>query len=112
MEDNRRSELLDRSCCVCGSPSDGAVLVLKENINLEALDTFGFASRKPPENQHHQIVQCKICDVWYASPVLNEEMVCKLYKEASFDTGDEAAFAAKTYGQLLLKRIGLVPDKL
>ncbi len=112
LNDHLIAALVNRPCSVCGTGSDQSLLVLEQNINLADLDGFGFASRKPPDNQHHQLLQCKLCDVWYASPVLNEATIHKLYKEASFDTGDEAAFAARTYGKLLAHRIDLVPDTL
>jgi 2-polyprenyl-3-methyl-5-hydroxy-6-metoxy-1,4-benzoquinol methylase len=97
------SKFEDRLCPICGAIAPSGVEVLSQEIDFSALDAYGFASRKPPEHQHHRMLLCNRCDVLYAAPVLNRSLLDNLYREAAFDSSMEAACAAKTYASLLGK---------
>jgi SAM-dependent methyltransferase len=88
-----------RACPVCGATS-GRELA-PANIDRAALDEFAFASRKFPEYMHHRLVECPVCDVAYASPVLDVAGIDEAYGAAAFDSKEEAVYASRTYAGLV-----------
>ena len=102
-------ELSTRSCPICGS--DKAVEFAKANFDLDRLDAFAFASRKLPEYMHFRVVECKDCDLLYATPAPSGETLVNAYAEAAFDASKESEFAARTYGRYLEKIVERLPDR-
>jgi SAM-dependent methyltransferase len=92
-------ELQERSCPLCG-PSPSRVRY-EARFDAGILDDFAFASRKFPEYMHYRLIECLHCDLLYASPVFPPAEIDAAYQKASFDSSEEAAFAARTYGKLL-----------
>jgi len=86
-----------RSCPVCESSSNGALLFLSENINPEKISGFSFASRKLPEYMCHRMVRCLLCDLVYADKPPAEESLAESYHAASYDSSEEADDAAEAY---------------
>jgi hypothetical protein len=60
-------KMVNRSCPVCASPED-SVPFAESNVDLSRLNAFAFASRKIPEYMHWRLVECRRCDLVYASP--------------------------------------------
>jgi SAM-dependent methyltransferase len=102
--------LMPRCCPVCGS-SDQAHVFAPANYDLAKLDEYAFASRKMPEYMHYRLIQCPTCDLLYASPVPEAHTLARAYEEAAFDSGEEAACAAKTYGRLLRRVLERLPHR-
>ncbi len=100
-------KLAARSCPVCGS-SDARV-VAEENIDPAQLDGFAFASRKLPEYMHYRLVECAACDLVYANPAPDGSVLADAYREAAYDSAEEAKAAARTYARLLPPIIGRLP---
>jgi SAM-dependent methyltransferase len=99
--------LAPRSCPVCGSTD--AEVFSEANLDDAKLDGFAFASRKTPELMHHRLLHCRGCDLLYASPAPKPGGLAQAYESALFDSGQEAHYAALTYGGAL---DGLsLPDK-
>jgi SAM-dependent methyltransferase len=92
--------LLDRQCPVCGS-NDKSQVAYPARIDEDKLDGFAFASRKLPEYMHLQLVKCPVCSVLYASPALAPEFLASAYRDASYDSDEEAEYAAATYAHQL-----------
>jgi len=92
--------LLDRQCPVCGS-NDKSQVAYPARIDEDKLDAFAFASRKFPEYMHFQLVKCPVCSVLYASPALAPEFLASAYRDASYDSDEEAEYAAATYADQL-----------
>lgn len=99
-----------RCCPVCGSGDQSRVFA-EANYDLAKLDEFAFASRKLPEYMHYRLVRCPGCDLLYASPVPDAGTLVRAYEEAGFDSGEEAACAARTYGRLLHSVAGFLPHR-
>ena len=93
-------EMVNRSCPVCGS-SDDSIPFAESNVDLSRLDAFAFASRKMPEYMHWRLLECRRCDLVYASPAPDPESLNAVYDEAAFDSRSEARYAAATYAGLL-----------
>lgn len=109
-EGNLELTMIDRTCPVCGS-DDESICFSEANVDLHALDRYAFASRKQPERMHWRLLSCRRCDLLYASPIPAADDLSALYREAAFDSREEAFHASRTYGQLLAQVIGRLPDR-
>lgn len=58
----------------------------------------------------HRLVECPICDTVYASPAPSADALAGEYERASFDSGEEARFAAQTYGRLVQSIRARLPE--
>lgn len=72
-------------------------MVAEQHIDPSGLDGFAFASRKQPEYMHFRLVACHSCDLLFASPAPAAGALAAAYQQADYDSGDEAAQAARTY---------------
>ncbi|MGA2880625.1 MAG: class I SAM-dependent methyltransferase [Bryobacteraceae bacterium] len=102
--------LLDRQCPVCGS-QDKSQVAYPARIDEDKLDDFAFASRKLPEYMHMQLLKCPTCGVLYACPALAPEFLAHAYRDASYDSDEEAEYAAETYARQLKSLLGLIGDR-
>jgi SAM-dependent methyltransferase len=93
-----------RACPVCG-PAAPAELHAEAHFDPARLGRFSFASRKAPELMHYRLLRCRDCDTVYASPAPPPAFLARAYDAAAFDSGEEAAWAARTYARAL-RRLG------
>jgi len=93
---NISRHLRERFCPLCGS-TDRTDVRYPANFDESKLDEFAFASRKLPEFMHLTLVKCPRCHLLYASPALTGEFLANAYGEASYDSAEEARYAATTY---------------
>src|ERR1035437_7072126 len=93
---NISRHLRERNCPLCGS-TDRTAIRYPANFDDSKLDDFAFASRKLPELMHLTLVECRGCHLLYASPALTDGFLARAYGEASYDSTEEAQFAARTY---------------
>jgi SAM-dependent methyltransferase len=93
---NLSRHLRARNCPVCGS-TDRTAVRYPANFDESRLDDFAFASRKLPELMHLTLVECPGCHLLYASPALTDSFLANAYGEASYDSPEEAQYAARTY---------------
>jgi len=92
--------MVSRACPVCGS--DSQYRVFKEaSFDASRWDRFAFASRKTPEYMHYRLLECGRCDVLYANPLPTRESLEAAYREADFDSGEEARYAGDSYAEFL-----------
>jgi SAM-dependent methyltransferase len=102
--------LRDRKCPVCGSKDESQV-AYPARIDEEKLGDFAFASRKLPELMHLRLVKCPTCGVLYASPALAPEFLANAYRDASYDSNEEAEYAAATYAEQLDSILRVIGDR-
>jgi SAM-dependent methyltransferase len=57
------------------------------------------------------MVECNLCGMLYANPVLRPETLADAYKDASFDSGAESRLAAATYRSLLEPYLAAMPSR-
>lgn len=98
-----------RNCPVCQS-SKHTTPFADRQIDESKLNHFSFASRKLPEYMHHQLQLCQSCDLLFAIPDNNLNLHAA-YQTAAYDSTTEAAFAASTYGSILLPTLHSLPHK-
>jgi SAM-dependent methyltransferase len=92
--------MVSRACPVCGS--DSQYRVFKEAaFDASRWDRFAFSSRKTPEYMHYRLLECGRCDVLYANPLPARESLEAAYREAAFDSGEEARYAGHAYAEFL-----------
>ena len=103
--------MIDRPCPVCGTGAFAKVFA-ESTVDVGKLNEFAFASRKVPEYMHHRLMLCGQCDLLYADPVPAPEELSAAYRDAAFDSGEEAGFAARTYGRLLPAIERRLPDRV
>jgi SAM-dependent methyltransferase len=94
-----RAHVAARACPVCGA--DSGRELAPASIDTVALDEYAFASRKFPEYMHHRLVECPVCDLVYANPVLDVGEIDEAYGAAAFDSKEEAVYASRTYARLV-----------
>src|SRR5262249_8076981 len=102
--------LVARHCPICGSSGESRVFS-DARLDPTRLDEFAFASRKIPEYMHHRLMICPPCDLLYASPAPTMESLAAAYRDADFDSGEEARYAGRTYAGYLRKIIHRLPDR-
>jgi SAM-dependent methyltransferase len=103
--------LVPRTCPICGSRGDSR-LFAEANVDLQSLDAFAFASRKLPEYMHWRLAECGRCDLLYVDPAPPLEELASLYRDADFDSGEEAGLASRTYGGFLAGIAKRLPDRV
>lgn len=92
--------MVSRSCPVCGS--DSQYRVFKEAaFDSSRWDRFAFSSRKTPEYMHYRLLECSRCDVLYANPLPARESLDAAYRDAAFDSAEEARHASDVYAEFL-----------
>src|SRR5947209_17905513 len=102
--------LVSRPCPICGTDADGRPFA-EASIDADALGEFAFASRKLPEYMHWRLVECGRCDLLYADPAPDPDELAALYRDAAFDSGEEARLASRTYAGFLPEILRHVPDR-
>ncbi len=61
-------DFIPRTCPLCGG--EDAQVMVEATIDEGKLTASAFASRKLPEYMHSRMVECKLCGMLYANPVL------------------------------------------
>jgi SAM-dependent methyltransferase len=99
----------DRVCPMCGTGAHSR-LFADARFDPSRLTAMSYSSRKVPERMHHRLMECASCDVLYASPIPSVESLNEAYHDAGYDSGLESRYAAATYGQILNRIVGKLPD--
>ena len=103
-------ETRSRECPVCGS-SDAYKVYAEASFDPSALDSFAFSSRKLPEYMHYRLLECTRCDVLYANPLPTRGSLEQAYREAAYDSGEEANYASLAYAAFLPGIVGKLPHR-
>jgi SAM-dependent methyltransferase len=101
---------LERYCPLCG-PNNKSRIFADSNIDLQKLDAFAFASRKLPEYMHARLLLCEGCGILYGDPILSPDTLADAYRDADFDTNEEAHYASQTYGSRVERILSRLPDR-
>jgi SAM-dependent methyltransferase len=80
-------------------------------LDAGRLDAYAFSSRKTPEYMHYRLIECRACDLLYASPAPAAAALAAEYRRAAYDSSEEARFAARTYAEVLSRLASRLPDR-
>ena len=81
-------------CPCCGGRGRHAI---DASIDAALVTEATFASRKRPELMHHEYWVCASCESYFTPLLPEADDLYTDYRDASFDSGVEAAFASRTY---------------
>ena len=87
-------------CAICAT-ADGSDELYPAQLNPEAFTPSVFSARRLPDRTHYRMVRCRTCGLVRSDPVLDAEALAGLYRESSFDYGDELEGIRATYGAAL-----------
>jgi len=102
--------MVSRACPVCGSDSQYRVFE-EAAFDASRWDAFAFSSRKTPEYMHYRLLECGRCDLLYANPLPTRESLEAAYREAAFDSGEEARYASDVYAGFLPAILAKLPRR-
>jgi SAM-dependent methyltransferase len=92
-------------CPCCGGFGAHAI---DANIDAVRMSEATFASRKRPELMHHEYWECASCRTYFTPEIPNVDDLYTDYRDASFDSGVEAAYASRTYSEAIRARARLL----
>jgi SAM-dependent methyltransferase len=95
---------------LCGGTADSRIFA-ESNLSAGEAVALSWSSRKTPEFKHHRLLECRACDVVYASPLPPAASIADAYASAPFESGEESARAARTYGGLVDLVARGLPDR-
>lgn len=88
-----------RPCPVCGATA--MEHYTDEYLDLGKVNDFTYSSRKQPEFMCWRLVRCVSCDLVYAPTPPDSNFLSIAYKNAAYDSGEEAECAARSYARAL-----------
>ncbi|KMO21147.1 hypothetical protein SQ03_04125 [Methylobacterium platani JCM 14648] len=98
--------LQNRDCPVCGAPEGRARPFLSASLDPARIGALSFASRKAPEYMSFRLVRCQTCETVFAAEAPEAEALAAAYREAGYDSAEEARYAACTYARALARHLG------
>jgi SAM-dependent methyltransferase len=101
--------LVPRTCPICRTRGASRPFAAA-NVDPGRLGRSSFAARKSPEYMHWRLAECRACDLLYADPAPTPEALAGLYREAEFDSREEAGYASRTYASFLPRIARRLPD--
>jgi SAM-dependent methyltransferase len=110
MSHSETGRWLERNCPLCGRRDTSSVFC-ESTFDEKKLDASSFASRKLPEFMHFRFLVCTSCDLLYSSPVPPVEWFRSGYRDAGYDSAEEARFASRTYARHLDGFLQALPDR-
>lgn len=95
-----RPRLLATRCAIC-STAGRAEELYPSTLDRADLTAAHFSARRRPDGVHHRIVRCRRCGLVRSDPVLDPEHMAALYRDSTFEYGDELDGLRSTYGAAL-----------
>jgi len=109
LSDRLLHETSARPCPICAAPASAARIVHEERFDPARVGGLAFASRKPPELMHWRLVECRTCGVLFASPAPRAQLLADAYRDADYDSREEARYAGATYAKLVRRLLPRLP---
>ena len=105
---NESTPLRATVCAICGSEGN-ADEVWPATLSDEAFSVEVFSARRLPDRLHYRMVKCRTCGLVRSDPVLETEVLNRLYEASTFDYGEELDSLRTTYGAALgrLESLGI-----
>jgi 2-polyprenyl-3-methyl-5-hydroxy-6-metoxy-1,4-benzoquinol methylase len=86
-------------------------LFAEEKIEYDRITESTYSSRKEPEFMRLRLVRCRHCELVYAPSVPQTSFLESAYAEASYDSDEEARYAASSYAAALAPYIARIQNK-
>ncbi|MEJ7786817.1 MAG: class I SAM-dependent methyltransferase [Solirubrobacteraceae bacterium] len=98
--------LIPTTCAICGT-FDNEQEVFPANLTEEDFSVEVFSARRLPDRVHYRMASCKSCGLLRSDPVLDAASLESLYRQSTFDYGEEVEALKVTYGRAIegLERI-------
>jgi SAM-dependent methyltransferase len=87
-------------CAICGTPGN-ATEIYAANFDVSDFNPEIFSARRLPDRIHYRMVKCNACGLIRSDPVADTATLTELYRESTFDYGEEVANLRRTYGRYL-----------
>jgi SAM-dependent methyltransferase len=97
-------------CAICGPQAAGEELY-PANLDPEAFTPAVFSARRLPDRMHYRMVRCRQCGLVRSDPVLGAAALAELYRDSSFDYGEELEGLRATYGAALDRAAGYLSSR-
>lgn len=88
------------ACAICGLEAPSEKLY-PAKLEAQSFTPTVFSARRLPDQMHYRIVRCLNCGLVRSDPVLRAEALAELYRDSSFDYGEELDGLRATYGAAL-----------
>ncbi len=94
-------------CAICGTLGNATELY-PANFDQTALTPAVFSARRLPDRIHFRLVRCDSCGLIRSDPIVDPELLHRLYARSSFDYAGEVDNLRRTYGGYLerVRRLG------
>ena len=92
-------------CAICGTQTAGEELY-PANLAPDSFTPAVFSARRLPDRMHYRMVRCGQCGLVRSDPVLGADALAELYRDSSFDYGEELEGLRATYGAALDRAAG------
>lgn len=102
--------MVKTSCAICGS-FDNYEVLYKSNFTNKDLNVDVFSARRLSDGSHYQIVKCKKDGLVRSSPILEPEIISKLYQDSKFTYENEVANLEKSYLDVLKPLLNKISKK-
>jgi len=87
-------------CALCQTPG-GAEELYPATLDASSLNAAIFSARRLPDRIHFRIVRCRTCGLVRSDPVADGATLERLYRQSTFNYGQEVGDLRHTYGRLL-----------
>ncbi len=99
--------MIDIHCPIC---PDKTPFRLRYNPKFSD-GSLRFIARKTPDQQHFRIVQCTVCGLVYANPIIPPQEIAALYRDSDFIVEPQLENMAGDYAANFRKIIPLIPGR-
>lgn len=87
-------------CAICCTEGNATEL-FPANFDLSDFNPEIFSARRLPDRIHYRMVKCKACGLVRSDPVADTATLGELYRQSTFDYGNEVTNLRRTYGRYL-----------
>jgi SAM-dependent methyltransferase len=92
-------------CAICGTETASEELY-PANLDAASFTPEIFSARRLPDQMHYRMVQCSRCGLVRSDPVLGADALAELYRDSTFDYGEELDGLRVTYSAALDRAAG------
>ena len=97
-----KSHLRPTCCAICGTEGNAHELY-PANFDDQAFTAEVFSARRLPDLVHYRIVRCNHCRLVRSDPVVDQEILAKLYLQSDLTYARDIPNLRRTYGKYLHK---------